>query len=202
MGRSVEHEWVLTTEPTSEPLTTVQAKAQIRSVQSLEDTLVDTYVKAARQAAENHLGRGLLTQTWTLSLAEFATVMPLPMAVPLASVTSVKYYDADNVQQTLATSVYEVDTKSRPGRVALKVGQTWPAVNSERRVSRIEIAYVVGYTSSSLIPADILQGIRMYVGLMDTNRDGLDPTTGEALRTIKAAFWTDRVFYTPPQCDY
>jgi len=202
MGRSVECEWVLTIAPTSEPLTTAEAKAQIRSVQSLEDTLVDTYVKAARQAAEHHLARGLLTQTWTLALSEFVNVIPLPMAVPLASVTSVKYYDVDNVQQTLPTTVYEVDTKSRPGRVALKAGQTWPAVNSERRVNRIEIAYVLGYTASTSIPADIMQGIRMYVGLMDTNRDGLDPTTGEALRTIKAAFWTDRVFYAPPQGDY
>lgn len=201
ISTSPEYMWVLTTAPTIEPLTTDEAKLQIRSVQTQEDALVDGYVKAARQAAEDHLGRGLLTQTWTLALSDFVTVIPLPMAVPLASVTTVKYYDVDNTQQTLSNTVYEVDTKARPGRIALKAGQTWPALNSLRRVNRIEIAYVVGYTGSTLIPPAILQGIRMYVGLMDTNRDGLDPVTGDALRTIKAAFWTDRVFYTPPQFD-
>ena len=201
IATSPEYMWTLTTAPTTEPLTTDEAKAQIRSVQSLEDTLVDAYVKAARQAAEDYLGRGLITQTWTLALSDFVNVIPLPMAAPLASVTSVKYYDVNDTQQTLSNTVYEVDTKARPGRIALKVGQTWPALNSLRRVNRIEIAYVVGYTSGSAMPPAILQGIRMYVGLMDTNRDGLDPMTGDALRTIKAAFWTDRVFYTPPVFD-
>jgi len=193
--------WTLTAASGSEPLTTAEAKAQIRSVQSQEDSLVDFYVKAARQAAEDHLGRGLLTQTWTLALSDFVNVIPLPMACPLDTVTTVKYYDVNGTQQTLASTVYTVDCKSRPGRIALAANQTWPAIQSTRRVNRIEIAYVVGYASSNLIPAAIMQGIRMYVGLMDTNRDGLDPTTGDALRTIKAAFWTDRVFYTPPQFD-
>lgn len=196
-----EYQYVRTTAPTLEPLTIADAKAQIRSVQNQEDGLIDAYVKAARQAAEDYLGRGLLTQTWTLALSDFVNVIPLPMAAPLASVTSVKYYDTDNVQQTLSATVYDVDTTSRPGRIALKTGQSWPAVNSLRRVNRIEIAYVVGYTAAPLIPAAILQGIRMYVALLETNRDGLDPITGEALRTIQSAFWTDRVFYTPPQYD-
>lgn len=194
--------WTRTTAPTIEPFTTDEAKQQIRSVQTQEDALVHGYIKAARQAAEDHLGRGLLTQTWTLALSHLVTVIPLPMAAPLASVTSVKYYDTNDAQQTLASSVYTVDTTSRPGRLALTSGQTWPAVSSLRRVNRIEITYVVGYTAAALIPANILQGMRMYIGLMDTNRDGLDPNTDSALKTIKAAFWTDRVFYTPPQFDY
>jgi len=193
--------WTLTTAPTSEPFTTAEAKAQIRSVQSTEDTLVDTYVKAARQAAEHYLGRGLLTQTWTLCLSDFVNLIPLPMAAPLAAITTVKYYDVDNVQQTLSNTFYTVDVKSRPGRIALASGQAWPTVASLRKVNRIEIAYTVGYTSASLIPSDIMQGMRMYIGLMDTNRDGLDPATGTALKAIQAAFWTDRVFYPPPVFD-
>lgn len=190
--------WSLTTAPTIEPFTTAEAKEQIRSVQSQEDTLVDGYVKAARQAAEDYLGRGLLTQTWTLAISDFVRIIPLPMAAPLASVTSVKYYDEAGVQQTLATSVYTVDTRSRPGRIALAAGQTWPTVQSLRRVNRIEIAYVVGYTSASLIPAAILQGMRVLIGSMDADRDGMGIGTDQALRVAKS-FWTDRVFWTPPE---
>jgi uncharacterized phiE125 gp8 family phage protein len=190
--------WDLTTPPVLEPFTVAEAKDQIRSVQDQEDGLVSAYIKAARTAAERHLSRALLTQTWTLTISDFATVIPLPMAAPLQSVTSVKYYDEAGVQQTLATSVYTVDTRSRPGRIALASNQTWPAVQSLRSVNRIEIAYVAGWTAKELIPEDIKQGMRVLIGMMDVDRDGMEPGSEQALRVAKA-FWTDRVFWTPPE---
>jgi uncharacterized phiE125 gp8 family phage protein len=195
---SPECAWSLTTAPVLEPLTVEEAKAQIRSVQDQEDGVIDGYITAARQAAEDHLGRGLLTQSWTLALSEFVDSIPLPMAAPLASITSVKYYDTNGTQQTLSSTVYAADTRSRPGRVVLAAGQSWPAVQSLRKANRIEIEYIVGYASADLIPGSIRQGIRMYVGLMDVNRDGLDPGMKQAVDAIKAAFWTDRVFFVPP----
>lgn len=190
--------WVLTTGPVLEPFTVAEAKAQIRSVQNQEDGVILGFIKAARSAAESHLGRGLLTQTWTLSLTDFCTVIPLPMAAPLASVASVKYYDTAGVQQTLASTYYDVDTKSRPGRIALAAGQAWPAIQSLRTVNRVEIAYVVGYTSRELIPEDIRQGMRVFIGMCDVDRDGMGQGTEQALRVAKA-LWTDRVFWVPPQ---
>lgn len=192
-----ECQWNLTTAPALEPFTVEEAKAQIRSVQNQEDGLVQSYIKAARQAAEDYLSRGLLTQTWTLALSDFTPIIPLPMAAPLASVTSVKYYDVDGVQQTLATTYYDVDTRSRPGRITLKDGQSWPSIQSGRRSNRIEIAYVVGYTSRDLIPEAIRQGMRIYIGYMDADRNGLEPDGKRALEVAKL-FWMDRVFYTPP----
>ncbi len=194
-----ECHWSLTTAPTIEPFTIQEAKDQIRSVQDHENGLVDAYIMAARQVCEEHLGRGLLTQSWTLNISDFVNTIPLPMAAPLASVTHVKYYDTNGVQQTLATSVYTVDTTSRPGRIALAADQSWPAVQSLRKVTRIEIQYIVGWTSPESIPASIRQGMRMYIGMMDVNRDGLTVETKSAIDTIKAAFWTDRVFWIPPQ---
>lgn len=194
---SPEVTWSVTTAPTSEPFTTAEAKAQIRSVQTTEDTLIDEYVKAARRAAEDYLGRGLLTQTITLNISDFVTVLQLPMAAPLQSVTSVKYYDVNGTQQTLSTSVYTVDTVSRPGRIALASGQSWPAVQSDRRVGRIEIKYVVGQTTAAAISPAIMQGMRLYIGAMDADRDGQGADTKRALDVAKL-FWTDRVFWSPP----
>lgn len=189
--------WSLTTAPTVEPFTVAEAKAQIRSVQSQEDGLILSYIGAARSAAEEYLSRGLLTQSWTLALSAFADVMPLPMAAPLQSVTSVKYYDVNGTQQTLAASNYTVDLFSRPGRVALAANQVWPTLQSLRKVNKVEIQYVVGWTSRDLIPESIRQGMRIYIGALDADRDGLDPNTAHALEVAKM-FWTDRVFWTPP----
>ncbi len=194
---SPDYAWTLTTPPVLEPFSVVEAKAQIRSVQDQEDGLVSSYIKAARSACESYMGRGLLTQSWTLSLSQFVTTIPLPMAVPLQSVTSVKYYDTDGNQQTLSNTIYTVDTKSRPGRIALAAGQAWPTLQSLRRVNRVEILYVVGATSSALIPDDIKQGMRVFIGLCDADREGMGPATEQALRVAKS-LWTDRVFYAPP----
>ncbi len=200
MSECPEYAWIVSTGPVIEPFTLAEAKAQIRSVQNQEDAVVLGYIKAARSAAEDYLGRALLTQTITLTLSDFTTIIPLPQAAPLQSVTSVKYYDVNGVQQTLSTNVYTVDTVTRPGRIALAANQSWPAVESLRRVRRIEIVYVVGYTSRELIPDAIRQGMRLYLGYLDTDRDGLEPGAKQALDVAKS-FWTDRVFYTPPQYD-
>jgi uncharacterized phiE125 gp8 family phage protein len=195
---SPECAWSLTLPPVLEPLTVEEAKAQIRSVQNQEDGVVDGYIKAARALAENHLFRGLLTQSWTFNISDFLDVIWLPMAAPLQSVTHVKYYDVNGAQQTLSTSIYTVDTRSRPGRIALAAGQTWPAIQSLRKVDRIEIQYIVGYTSRELIPNEIRQGIRLLIGYLDHDRDGLSPDAERALEVAKT-FWTDRVFWIPPR---
>lgn len=196
-----DHHWNLTTAPALEPFTVAEAKAQIRSVSAQEDALIQGYIKAARQAAEDYLGRGLLTQSWTLSLSDFVDVIPLPMAAPLQSVTSVKYYDVNGTQQTLATTVYTVDTTSRPGRIALAAGQVWPTLQSLRTVNRVQIEYVVGWTSRDLIPEAIRQGMRVYIGNMDADRDGMETGTEQA-RRVAQSFWSDRVFYLPPQYEW
>lgn len=193
--------WVRTVEPAIEPLTIEEARAQARYTGIENDALLDVYIQAARKAAEEALGRGLLTQTWKYVLEDFADVMSLPMAAPLQSVTSVKYYDDAGTQQTLATSVYDIDVVSRPGAVVLKPGQTWPSLQALRRNGRVEIVYIVGWTDPAQIPELFKQGIRMFVTYLDLDRDGLE---GRALEAKQAAerCWTDYVQWTPPsRCD-
>jgi uncharacterized phiE125 gp8 family phage protein len=190
-------EWVLLTAPTEEPLSILDAKAQARVTHDEEDSLWQSYISAARAAAEEHMSRGLLTQTWKLILPAFADSIWLPMAAPLQSVTSVKYYDTAGAQQTLSTTVYDVDTTSRPGRIVRKPLQTWPSVQSDRLATRIEITYVVGWTAKELIPERIRQGLRLHVGYLDCDREGLDEY-GEQARKAAEACWSDRVYWKPP----
>ena len=73
-------------------------------------------------------------------------------------------------------------------------------MQSLRHVGRIEIIYIVGYTSRDLIPEEIKQGMRVLIGNMDADRDGMDPNSEQAMRVAKM-FWTDRVFWIPPEYD-
>lgn len=189
--------WTLVTAPVQEPISLADAKAQARITDDHSNDLLRSYIQAAREEAERQMGRGLYTQTWKMLLDDWANVIPLPMAGPLQSVTSVKYYDGDGALQTLATSVYDTDLVSEPGRVVLKPGQSWPSTQSEKRNGRIEITYVVGYATVSSIPERWKQGIKLWVTYLDLDRDGMEEGASRA-RVSAENCWNDRVEWIPP----
>lgn len=190
--------WSLFTAPTLEPITVKEAKDHARITHDQEDGLVLSWIMTARQMAEDALQRGLYTQTWKLTLDRFATVIHLPMAAPLQSVTTVKYYDTSGVEQTLSSTVYVVDTLSRPGRIYLAPDQSWPSLQSDR-LGGITITYVVGWSTVADIPERIKQGIRMAVAAMEADREGFDGAAQAAFRAAEGC-WADRVTWIPP-CD-
>jgi uncharacterized phiE125 gp8 family phage protein len=185
--------YTLITPPTLEPITLAEAKAQARITDTQSDSVIAGYIRMARDAAEQQLSRGLLTQTWRLDLCAWAETIWLPMAAPLQSVTSVKYYDNLGAQQTLATTVYDVDTIARPGRIVRAADQSWPGLQGDRVAGLIQITYVVGWSTPALVPARIKQGLVMYVAALEMDRDG-SGTGAAAMRVVAESCWTDRVY--------
>jgi uncharacterized phiE125 gp8 family phage protein len=204
--REIGCAWTLVTGPTSEPVSLDDVKHQARILGEDSNAVLANYIATAREAAESYMGRGILTQTWKLVLDCFVNVMPLPMAAPLqnnslaspSTAVVVQYYDEDGAQQTLATSVYDVDTVSRPGCVVLKPDQEWPSIQSDRRNGAVTITYVVGWTSADLVPERIKHGIRQYVTYLDLDRDGLESRALDALQAAERC-WTDRIWWTAPR---
>ena len=188
-------DWTLVTGPTEEPLTLEEAKKHARSdAIADEDDLFDSWVRASREDAEQYLGRGLFTQTWKLVLDDFFDVIWLPMAAPLQSVSSVQYYAEDGTLTVLATSYYDLDTTSEPGRIVRKPNQVWPPLQSDR-LGRVVITYVVGWSAIGSIPQRMKDGI----AVLTTAR--ARRLTGEAWANARAAAescWSDRVFWRPP----
>lgn len=188
-----------TVEPASEPITLTEAKAQARILDTNSDTQITSFIKVARQAAEDTLGYGLYTQTWRCDLSAFDEVIPLPMALKLQSVTHVKYYDTDGTLQTLDPTFYELDTLRRPACLVRAADKSWPSLQADRRVGLVQITYVVGWSQVADIPERIKQGIRMYVTYLDMDRDGMDVQAEQARKSAEAC-WTDRLYLLPPSC--
>lgn len=185
--------------PLQEPITVEQAKKQARITDAGSDDLIASYVQAAREAAEDALGYGLFTQTWRYDLPEFSDVIPLPMARTLQSITSVKYYDGDGTLQTLSSTYYETDTISRPARLVRAADQSWPSLQADRRVGRVQITYVVGWSDLADIPEKIKQGIRMWVTYLDLDRDGME-VQAQAAQAAALRCWDDRLYHLEPWC--
>jgi uncharacterized phiE125 gp8 family phage protein len=155
------------TAPAAEPITTAEAKAYLRVDLDDDDTAIAGLISAARSVAETETQRALLRQTIEAKYADWPEHpdgfwLPAP---PLVSVTGVYYYDADGTEQTLSTSVYEVDTSSEPGRVALKPGQSWPTLQAEKHLP-IRIRYTAGYADAAALATahpQVKQGVYMCV---------------------------------------
>jgi uncharacterized phiE125 gp8 family phage protein len=171
--------WLRTVAPTILPVTLDEAKKHCEIDDDAQNAKVNAWVLAATAVAESVTNRGLMTQTWKLLLDDFADDISLPMAAPLQSVTSVKYYDTDGVQQTLATTVYRIDTDSEPGRVVLKPDQSWPSIQSGRGQA-VEIIYVCGWTDGN-VPDGIKHAVLLLVGSYSEHREAVTDVTPNVL---------------------
>lgn len=171
--------WLRTSAPAAEPVTAAEAKLQCHIAGSDYDTELAIYIQAAREDCEEFTGRSLITQTWTMELDEwpnnpemsgldrYAIFVPRP---PVASVTSVKYYDTNGTQQTLTV---DDDYRVHIGdvtRITPAYGTSWPSVRPMTKA--IEVITVHGYGAASTnVPAKLRQGMLMRIASYFRNRE-------------------------------
>lgn len=161
-----------TVAPTAEPVSLAEAKNHLRVDTDLtaDDSLIGVLIQAARERVESWLGQALITQTWQLTLDAFPVwELELPRP-PLIAVSSVQYVDGNGTTQTLSSTLYRVDSASRPARIEPAYGQIWP---STRDVSNAAIVtYTAGYgAAGSAVPAAIRQAMLLAIGHWYRNRE-------------------------------
>ena len=174
----------LSTAPTVEPVSIADAKAQSRIDIADEDTLIADMVKGARQYAERITSSSFITQTWQLVLDSWpGREIFLPKG-PLQSVTSIKYYDADDTEYTVTSTDYIVDTYSKPGRIFIKSTASWPTTTL-RDINGVIITFVAGYgDTASTVPSDIKAAIRLMFGDLYENRENSYVSAGLTLTEL------------------
>ena len=163
-----------TVAPTSEPVTVAEAKAHLYIDTSDHDTYIGTLIEAARNYVEAYTGRALVERTYRLDLRlwESEVVLQKP---PLLSVSSIKYYDVDNSQQTWASANYEVDISA--GRILLAADKTIPS--SYDRYDAWQVTSVHGYDDASVsptsaqnaIPSALRHAMKLMIGDMFETRE-------------------------------
>lgn len=152
----------VSTAVTEEPVTSTEAKLHASVDGTDWDDFFDEKIESARIKVEAKANRALCTRTYTAKMDRFPcqSEFQLPWA-PLASVTSIVYLDSAGASQTLATTVYGVDTYSEPGRIYLKNGQVWPTTLDQP--DAITIIWVAGYGAASAVPANYKTAISKLV---------------------------------------
>lgn len=155
------------------------------------DTYIEDLVTAATNILRRWTGRELTTAQYRLSLGCFPWRIELPFP-PLASVESVKYYDPDGVDQTLAEEAYQLVTSDTvPALLVPAPGTAWPSVQVDR-VAAVRIEYTAGTATA---PPEARQFIRMLTRHWYDNPSGVVTGTISkevefALRSLAASLGT------------
>jgi len=156
----------IVTGPAAEPVTRAEAKLWLRvedygsPAAHPDDALIDALIEAARQYVERYINAAIVDQTVEVAYDSFAPEMLLPFG-GATSITSVKYQDADDVEQTASSALYIFDSHSSPKRVVLAYGQSWPDALAERNA--VKVTYQAGDNSS---PQDVDERIKTAIKLL------------------------------------
>lgn len=164
-------------------LTEAEVKAHLRVDHVYEDTfltLIRTVACEFLDGRDAYLNRAVCTQTWRWYLPEFSygdeLHFPLP---PLQSVTSVKYRDVDDVEQTFSADNYRVHANAHVGYIKLKDAASWPA--TAVRDDAVTVEFVAGYGDATAVPFAIKAAALLMVGRLYANRGDADETKANAL---------------------
>lgn len=153
--------------PDVEPLDVAYIHQHLRLDLDDEDDLVDVWIPAARQKAEQLRDEILITQTWELVLDRFPSSgcpIVLPKK-PVQSVLSIEYVDPSGEDQTFGLSSppteYEVIADAERPLLALRYGQSWP--ETARVAGAVTIQFIAGYGDA---PEDVPEFIRALMALL------------------------------------
>lgn len=153
-----------------DPVSLSEAALHCRIDSTTDHPALQAMIRAATKAAEQYLGRPILTRTYR----QYFDFWPCGNALelrrsPLVSVTHVKTYDDADTATTFASSNYFVDSVSQPGRIVLRSSASWPM--ALRVANSIEVEYRAGYgTDPASVPADIRQAVLMLTANLYEHR--------------------------------
>ena len=168
----------LITAPADYPVTLEECRSHLEVDYTDKDTLIEMYLRAAVDEAEQFTGRSLVQQTWDYYLDGFpddesAIEVPRP---PLIEIGGVYYVDSAGDEQLLDTSVYRIDGSAEPARLSLGYGQSWPTLQAVSNAVRIR--FTSGYIDDSSpsgedVPPSIKAAILLTVGTMFASRENI-----------------------------
>ena len=144
-----------------------------------DDDLVEAYLAAATAQVEFDTGRAIVKQQWQVDYGCFPDLIRLPRP-PLLEVESVKYYDTDGIQQTLAVEDYQVSASGIVGRIAPAPGFSWPSTQAGR-FGAVSVVYQAGYVdvvngaAVGDAPAMLKQAICVLAAHFYENREASTP---------------------------
>ena len=189
----------LISQATFEPVTVTELAVNLRlttdeasEYAGPESLLMAGLISAGRQAAEDYTGRIYCQQTRSVSFDHWG-MLGVPYAQ--AAITSVEYYDEDEVLQTLDAANYKVIERQFHTEIHIRDEVTLPDLMDYPNC--VVITFTAGYSSAALIPQKIKQAILLIASFWFENREAAVYTTSGSITELPLAFkalldWKER----------
>jgi uncharacterized phiE125 gp8 family phage protein len=134
-----------------------------------QDMMIQLMVASATTQIEAATGRSVINATFRQSYKNFVDMEQFYMS-PVSSISSVKYFDAQGIEQVLSSDVYEL-VKDEPASIRLKKDQSWPLVDG--RDDGIRVEYIAGYGENHEdVPPVVKLPILVVAAWLFENRQG------------------------------
>jgi uncharacterized phiE125 gp8 family phage protein len=158
------------TNPTTEPLTLVEAKAHLRVEVDADDDLITALISAARSAAESYCNRSFASAEFAIIADEFpADGKGLEILPDVTTLESWTYLAADGTEDTVASSDVTVDNTRREIRMT-DATVAWPI-----GASRLTVTVIAGPDAGASPPVlpdpAVLAAIKLTLGDLYENRE-------------------------------
>jgi len=154
--------WVVSTNPSTEPVTLKQVKDWGRIDGTLDDDMIENMIETARKAAEMYTGRAFIEQHIQVFMDFWpAQSFDLPVG-PLISTVSVATLDESGTATEYdSDNYYAVETGMFP-ILNIKREVAWP-YNTERYYMGYRVQYKAGYGSSAgNVPQPIKDAVKLW----------------------------------------
>jgi uncharacterized phiE125 gp8 family phage protein len=161
-------------------LSALKANLSIAASDTTHDERLADCLRQARDQWEKDTDRCLCYQTWRVKCRTFFDDFLLPK-LPINSITSVTYYDSNNAQQTLSTSLYSLDVDS----VRLAYNVNLPSTVD--RWDAWTITYRCGFSQDgALVPALDKRAVLLLAAFNFENPDMLLVDSMQSQRAYEA----------------
>lgn len=175
-----------TADPVKAAVTLEEAKEHLQITGNDEDGYIYALTKAATQyfdVPDGLINRALITQTWKVSVSKAENNCIYLPVTPIQSVSSIDYYDTDDVSQSLTVGDFWLIANSGKAYITPKNGVSWPSTST--RADAISVTFVAGYgDDESDVPDLIRQAVLLTVRHWFDNRSA---TSDYAIREVPMA---------------
>ncbi len=159
--------WEIVTPAAGECFTTEQVKnyLKIPSTVTADDDLIDESVISARQLVERRTSNIMIST----ALAEYQDAFPVNNTTielglaPISIFGKVEYLNKSGVLTEFASDDYTTDLLSRPGRIMLKSGKSWPS-DVGQFPNAVKLTYSAGSANAASIPGPLRTAMLIMIG--------------------------------------
>jgi len=154
-----------------------EAKTYLKVSHDLEDSLIADLIDRVTNDLEGFLYSSLQASTYKLLISEWTDGCIPVTRGPVASVTTIEYYDTANALQTLDASKYYV-AEGVPDYIQRAYNESWPSTYNRQD------AIQVTYTTSPAVETKVKSRALQAIAYLYENRGSLTMSVDKVYQSV------------------